>query len=176
MYRGHAVGVAEKRLLEAFELHYPNAYKCGGIGSGAFWLGILKELSTLIKDFLEISVEEVVEQEQMTRLEEQLSGLKNVGFDLSWIEKRVNMVKEVRFGDYPLSQDLLVLQASIEPLKEEMNERRIQSIEAQQLLEKAQIKYDAAKRSRIKLHEMTQKYGDELVVAGRLGSGMLPGY
>nr|XP_043629370.1 lysine-specific demethylase JMJ25-like [Erigeron canadensis] len=171
-YRGHAVGVAEKELLEAFELHYPNAFKWARIGSGSFWPAILIELYNLIKVISETSVEELVDQEQITRLEDQVSGLKIVGFDLSWIEKRLHMVKEVRFGDYPLNQDLLELQESIASLKEEMNERQRKSIEAQLLFEKAQIKYAAAKKARNKLHEMTQKYGDGLVLAGRLGSGM----
>nr|XP_043628897.1 lysine-specific demethylase JMJ25-like [Erigeron canadensis] len=175
MYRGNAVGVAEKKLLQDFELHYPNAFKWDQIGSGAFWPEILKELYSFIKGILETSIEELVE-EQITKLEKQLGGLKVVGFNLSWIEKRLDMVKELKFGDYPLSQDLMALQESLESLKEAMNEKQIQSIEAQQLFEKAQIKYNAAKRSRNKLREITQKYGDELILTGPLGSGVLPGY
>nr|XP_043630324.1 lysine-specific demethylase JMJ25-like [Erigeron canadensis] len=182
MYRGNDVGVEAKKLLQAMELHYPKMYKWDQISKTPFWPDILKYLCTVIKGIFETSVEELVDEEQIITLEELLSGLKPIGFDVLWIEKRLHMVKELKFGNDPLSPELMVLQESVESLKEKMDERQKQSMKAHELLIKAQIEYEKArieyekgKKARNKVSEMKQKYRD-LVLTGPLYSGMLRGY
>ncbi|GKB67781.1 hypothetical protein Tco_0929193, partial [Tanacetum coccineum] len=171
LWRGNAVGTEAIELLQAVETHYPNTFHGVHIRATPYWLSFLKGLHVFIKGFLETSVDALLE-EQISSYQEGLSDFERLGFDLSWIRKRLDMVEKLKFGNEPLRQELVVLDESLELLKERL-------VEAHERLQKARLDYDNALDARNKkVQEVVHKFGDEYdhVLKGHLGFGMLPGY
>lgn len=171
LWRGNAVGAEAVELLQAVETHYPNTFHRVHIRATLYWLSFLKGLHVFIKGFLETSVD-ALSEEQISSYREGLNDFEKLGFDLSWIRKRLDMVEKLKFGNDPLRQELVVLEESLESLKERL-------VEAHERLQKARLDYDNALDARNKkVQEVVHKFGDEYdqVLKGHLGFGMLPGY
>ncbi|KAJ0519653.1 lysine-specific demethylase JMJ25 isoform X2 [Helianthus annuus] len=171
LWQGNVIGQPGKKILQAVMHHYPETFQGVKIRSKPHWLSILKELHVFIKSFLETSVD-ALSEDHITSLEEDLSDFESFGFDLSWARKRVNIVKDLKFGNDPLRLELVVLEQSVAFLHKEL-------VEANARLEKARLDYDRATYARNKkVDEMAHKFGAEYedVLNGNLGFGMLPGY
>ncbi|KAK1426058.1 hypothetical protein QVD17_14726 [Tagetes erecta] len=170
-WHGNVVGEAAKQMLEAIEYYYPNTFQRLHIRSKPHWLSILKELHVFFEGFLETSVDALTE-DQMTNLEVDLNDFERLGFDLSWARKRLDMVKNLKFGNDPLRLELVGLEESLTLLHKEVMDATVR-------LEKAQLEYAKARDARnMKAHEMALRFGAEYedVLNGNLGFAMLPGY
>ncbi|KAI3677354.1 hypothetical protein L1987_86980 [Smallanthus sonchifolius] len=97
--------------------------------------------------------------------EAEMNDFERFGFDLSWASKRLDMVKNLKFGKDPLRLELVVLEESLKLLHEEV-------VEANARLEKAQLARN--KKAEEVAHKFRAEYDD--VLNGNLGFGMLPGY
>ncbi|KAK9068352.1 hypothetical protein SSX86_012463 [Deinandra increscens subsp. villosa] len=164
LWHGNAVGLAAKEMLQAVEHRYPDTFQGVQIRSKPYWLSILKELHVFVKGFVETPVDALAEDE-ITRLEDDLNDFERFGFDLSWARKRLDMVKNLKFGNDPLRLELLGVEESLKLSHKEL-------VEANARLEKAQLDYDRATDARNKkVHEMEQKFGAEYddVLNGNLG-------
>lgn len=171
VWKGHNVGPEAKKLLQAIEHHYPNTYQSVQIRSNAFWLSILKEFYSVIKAFLETSVDELV-KERITSLQEDFNEIEKLGFDLSWAHKRLDMVKNLKFENDPSKQELVVLDESLESVRKEL-------VEVEEKMKKVLLDFDNVTNARNKkVKELSQKFGDEYdrILKGNLGFGILPGY
>ncbi|KAJ0877596.1 putative transcription factor C2H2 family [Helianthus annuus] len=170
-FQGHVVGQPGKEILQAVMDRYPETFQGVKIGSKPYWLSILEELHVFIKGFVEASVDALTEDE-ITSLKADLNEFESLGFDLSWVRKRLDMVKKLKFGNDPLRRELLVLEESLTLLHKEL-------VDANARLEKARLDYDRATYARNKkVDEVAQKFGAEYedVLNGKLGFGMLPGH
>lgn len=171
LWRGHAVGPEAKKLLQAIEHRYPDTFQGVQIRSKTFWLSILKEFHVVMKGFLETSVDELA-KEKITSLREDFNEFERLGFDLSWTHNRLDMVKNLKFGNDPLRQELVDLEESLELVRKEL-------VEVQEKMKKVSLDYDSVTHARNKkVKELAQKFGAEYdcVLKGNLGFGMLPGY
>ncbi|XP_076895110.1 lysine-specific demethylase JMJ26-like [Bidens hawaiensis] len=163
-------GLQQKRL-QAVNHRYPDTFKGLQIRSKPYWLSLLKELHAFIRGFLATSVDALAE-DQITSLEVDLNDFEGFGFNLSWARKRLDMVKNLKFGNDPLRPELMALEESFKLGYKEL-------VEANERLETAWLNYNTAKDARNKkVNEAVQKFGAEYddVLSHNLGFGMLPGY
>ncbi|KAI3677352.1 hypothetical protein L1987_86978 [Smallanthus sonchifolius] len=170
LWHGNDVGRAAKEILQAVEHRYPDTFQGVEIRPKPHWVSLLKEFHLFIKGFLETSVDALA-KDQITSLEADLNDFEKFGFDLSWAHKRLDMVKNLKFGNDPLRLERVVLEESLKALHKEL-------VEANARLEKARLDYDRATDARNKkVDEVAQKFGAEYddVLNGNLGFGMLPG-
>ncbi|KAK9067700.1 hypothetical protein SSX86_011811 [Deinandra increscens subsp. villosa] len=154
LWKGNDVGEVAKEMLQAVENRYPETFQGVQIRPKPYWLSILKELHVFLKSFLETSGGALGE-DQVTSLEGDLNEFERFGFNLSWARKKLDMVKNLKFGNHPLKMELLKAEAR---------------------LEKARLDYESATNARNKMaHEMAQKLRGEYedVLNGTLGHGML---
>ncbi|KAL7617067.1 hypothetical protein Lser_V15G01709 [Lactuca serriola] len=171
IWRGNVVGREAKELFEAVEHRYPNTFQRVQIRVTPFWLGNLKELHATIKRFMGLTVDTLA-QEQITGLWQDFKDLEALGFDLSWAHKRLNMVARLKFGNEPLQKELMVLEHSLGPLKERVDEIMKQLLKAHDMYMKALSEYeDATKARNKKVEEMTRVFGPDFhrVLQDRLG-------
>lgn len=168
LWRGNDVGAEAKVLFQAVECQYPKTFHGVQIRPKQYWLSILKGLNVVLKGFLETSVDALTD-EQISSLQEDLSDFERSGFDLSWAHKRLDMVKNLKFGSDPLRRELVVLEVSLKSVKEEL-------VEAEERLKKVRLNHDSVTDARNKkAREVADKFGDEYdrVLKGNLGFGML---
>ncbi|XP_076900082.1 lysine-specific demethylase JMJ26-like [Bidens hawaiensis] len=164
MWRGNAVGQAAKEMLMTVEHSYPDTFQGLQILPKPYWLSTLKELHDFIKRFIESSVHALTE-DQLASLETDLNFFEDFGFNLSWVRDRLNMVKNLKFGNDPLRREFVILDESLNVLRMEL-------IEANARFEKATKARDK------KALEVAHKFGAEydVVLNGNLGFGLLPEY
>ncbi|KAI3512358.1 hypothetical protein L1887_19673 [Cichorium endivia] len=178
LWQGNAVGMEAKELFEAVEQCYPNTFQQVQIRVKPFWLSNLKELHAVIKAFMEAPVDALVE-DQINGFRQDFKDFERLGFDLSWAHKRLDMVARLKFGNEPLQKELIALEDSLGPLKEEADKRMEELDKAYNMWTKAKLEYDTVMEARNKkAEEMVQEFGPDFdrVLKDRLGFGMLPDY
>lgn len=178
LWQGLAVRREVKELLQSIEQRYPNTFQGVIFRSPCLWLPILNQFYVVMKHFTDSSVDSLTE-DGITTLHEDLKEYENISFDLSWAHKRLDVVRHLKFGNEPLQNERLVLESSLKPLEESVEERRKVYLEAHEKLKETQLEYngvtDALKKNRL---EMEERFGAdyEHVLNGQLGFGLLPGY
>ncbi|PWA82973.1 jmjC domain-containing protein [Artemisia annua] len=168
-------GLAKKELLQVVEQCYPDTIQRVQIRSKPMWQLILKELHLLIKCFVETSMDELTKY-QLTKLQEDFNEFENLGFNLSWAQKKLDLVQKIRFGNEPLLQEIMALEESLKSSKQKFVEMKKQFEEAREKLEKTISNYDSVADARNnKARELAEarKFGDGH--DGQLGFNMLPG-
>ncbi|XP_076956541.1 uncharacterized protein LOC143631781 [Bidens hawaiensis] len=169
LWKGIDLEQSEKDMLEAVNERYPKTFQRVKIRSQPHWGSFLGALHVFIKRFLESSVDTLA-KDGITSLEEGLDDFENLGFGLSWARERLEMVKNMKFGNDPLRLKLMVDEECVNVTRKEMNE-------ASARLEKARLDYHKAVDNRTKtVNEVAQKFGAKYddVLNGNLGFGMLP--
>lgn len=115
-------------------------------------------------------------KDQLTKLQEDFNEFENLGFNLSWAQKKLDMVQKIRFGNRPLLKEIMTLEESLKSSKQKFVEMKKQFEEAREKLEKTISEYDSFADARNKARELAEarRFGDGH--DGQLGFNMLPGY
>ncbi|XP_076956580.1 lysine-specific demethylase JMJ26-like [Bidens hawaiensis] len=159
LLKGVNLWLHEKFLLAAVNERYPDTFKRVKIRSNRHWKTILEDLYAFIKRFLDSSIDALAE-DGITSLEEDMDDFENLGFDLLWARKRLEMVKNLKFGNDPLRLKLMADETSL----------KMASVR----LQMAHLDYNRAKDARAKTAgEVAQKFGAKYddVLSGNLGFG-----
>nr|XP_043621990.1 lysine-specific demethylase JMJ25-like [Erigeron canadensis] len=178
VWKGHAVGLKAKELLQDVECHYPTTFRGVFFCSEEFIVAILQQFSVFIKRFREISMD-TLSLDQMTTLKEELDDFEKAGFDLSWAHQQLNMADMSKFEDDSLQKKVKAIEESLEPLKARLVEKMVILTKSAKMLEKAQFDYDkAVNNQNRKALKMENKFGADYdrVLNGQLGLGLLPRY
>ncbi|CAH1442326.1 unnamed protein product [Lactuca virosa] len=105
-----------EELLEVVEHSYPTTFQKVQIRVKPIRSAILEDFHATIKRFMGASVDALT-REQIASLPEDLEELEEFKFDLSWGNKRLDMVDKLKFGNDPLHKEFMPLEESLEPLK-----------------------------------------------------------